>query len=287
MLRTALQPKWLALLGLVVVIIVAFTWLGLWQLNVSQQRAQTELLEQVETAPEVPIDEVLPPHTPITGAHVGRKVYATGVYDAEHQLQITGRRLGDEVGTWVLTPLVVDATGARLAVVRGFVPEGDPLPPAPTGEVTVHGSIQPQEGPPDEPRIMPAGQAQTVDLSSFVNIWPSDIYNAFVFVEREDPAATGASAQFRIVPPPAINPGGVNWRNFAYAVQWWIFAAFVLYVWWRMVRDDHQLRLLERDHDAGGPDPGDGADDAPTRDTVASAATPATADPITSPGGSR
>ena len=29
-------------------------------------------------------------------------------------------------------------------------------------------------------------------------------------------------------------------RNTAYAIQWWVFAAFVLWMWWKMVADEHR-----------------------------------------------
>ncbi|MFL6151663.1 MAG: hypothetical protein ACJ72B_04710, partial [Ornithinibacter sp.] len=40
-----------------------------------------------------------------------------------------------------------------------------------------------------------------------------------------------------LVPTP-VGDTGVQWRNAAYAVQWWIFAAFTLWMWARMVRDE-------------------------------------------------
>ncbi|GAB49273.1 SURF1 family protein [Mobilicoccus pelagius] len=256
MIRTALRPKWLALLGLVLVVVVGFGWLGLWQLDVAQHAKQQEVLDQIERTPEAPVDEVLPPQTSITGHHVGRSVRATGRYDAAHQVLVVDRRLGDRLGAWVLTPLVVDSTGARLAVVRGFVDAGVPAPPAPSGTVTVHGSLQPQEGPPEKFVPQEPGRVQTVDLASGVNRWGGDIYNAFVFASSEEPPATGASAKVAPVPPPAVRSEGVNWRNAAYAVQWWIFAGFVVYIWWRAVRDEHEIRLA-----AGGGTPGPSAAD--------------------------
>jgi surfeit locus 1 family protein len=42
------------------------------------------------------------------------------------------------------------------------------------------------------------------------------------------------------VPPPALVGSGLSWRNAAYALQWWVFALFAAYMWWRMVRDDHE-----------------------------------------------
>ena len=241
MLRTALRPRWLALLGLVLVVCVAFGRLGLWQLNVSQNKAQAEALAQVAAAPTAPLDEVLRPQAPVTGTQVGRKITAVGEYEPSRQLLVTGRRLDGRTGSWVMTPMVVDTSGARLAVVRGFVDEGTPAPPAPTGRVTVTGTLEPQEGPPDARAPQPAGQIQTVDVSALVNEWGGDVYNAFAIAGDESPAPEGAAAQLTRVPPPVVDTGEINWRNFAYAIQWWIFAGFALYLWWRMVRDDHLL----------------------------------------------
>ena len=41
------------------------------------------------------------------------------------------------------------------------------------------------------------------------------------------------------VPPPEVT-GGLKWRNAAYALQWWVFAAFAAFMWFRMVREDAQ-----------------------------------------------
>jgi hypothetical protein len=55
------------------------------------------------------------------------------------------------------------------------------------------------------------------------------------------------------VPPP--EPGtGLAWRNLSYALQWWAFALFGLFFWWRLVRDDHHGRLRGGDP---GPDGGE------------------------------
>ena len=74
---------------------------------------------------------------------------------------------------------------------------------------------------------MPSGQIGSVDLSQLVNTWPGELYNAFGFVEAEDPATASA---LTTVPTP-IGETGVQWRNAAYAVQWWVFAVFALWMW--------------------------------------------------------
>ena len=47
-LRTALKPRWLGLLAIVVLVMVTFGMLGLWQLNVARD---TGTAEQVRSAP--------------------------------------------------------------------------------------------------------------------------------------------------------------------------------------------------------------------------------------------
>ncbi|HZY01629.1 MAG TPA: hypothetical protein VFE92_19400, partial [Dermatophilaceae bacterium] len=57
----------------------------------------------------------------------------------------------------------------------------------------------------------------------------------------EQPDVTSLSSPaVQRVPPPAQVGGGISWRNAAYALQWWVFALFAAYMWWRMVRDDYE-----------------------------------------------
>ena len=46
----------------------------------------------------------------------------------------------------------------------------------------------------------------------------------------------------------------MRWRNAAYAVQWWVFAAFALWMWGRMVRDETRRARAEAapGHGIGG-----------------------------------
>ncbi len=237
-----LKPRWLGLLGALLVVLVAFTFLGLWQLSVARDDAQREALEQAPLQAPVVLSTVLTPHAPFPGDASGRPVRMTGSYDAAGQVLVTDRRLDGVPGYWVLTPLVVDATGvagaARIAVLRGFVTSasGTGPPPSPVGRVTVTGTLAPGESPASSADSLPAGQLGSVDLARLVNLWPGDLYNAFVFATAESP---DASAGLQRVPPPPI-PTGLTWRNAAYALQWWVFGLFAAYMWWRMVREDHR-----------------------------------------------
>jgi cytochrome oxidase assembly protein ShyY1 len=244
-LRTALKPRWLGLFALVVAIMVSFGMLGLWQLNVARDKGRAAQVRAAPTLPVADVAAVLTPHGSFPHDGLGRRVTATGRYDGPAQVLVTPRVLGGRRGLWVVTPLVVRSTGARIAVVRGFVTDpAQALAPDPAREVTVSGTLAPGEPAADSAgpgKGLPDGQLGALDLSLLVNRWSGDLYNAFIFATGEAPAVTSVSAPaVERVPPPAVEGGGLVWRNAAYALQWWVFAIFAAYMWWRMVRDDYE-----------------------------------------------
>ena len=245
MLRTALKPRWLGLFALLLVIIAACTQLGLWQLHVAQDKGLRDALQKAHEARPALIDTVVRPHEAFPNPQSNRAVTATGTYAASDQFLVGPRRLGGRTGYWVVTPLDVTETGARLAVVRGFVTgTTTPIEP-PAGAVSVDGSLAPGEAPATAPTgvtAWPQPARGSIDFSLLVNEWPGELYNAFVFAQGEKtaagvgiPAATGLER----VPPPEVT-GGLKWRNAAYALQWWIFGGFAAFMWFRMVREDAQ-----------------------------------------------
>lgn len=267
--RTVLKPRWLGLLAVLVVVLVSFTLLGFWQLSVARDDAQSQAAYAAPRQPVVALTSLLQPHGAFPGDASSRRVSTTGRYDAAHQVVVPQRRLDGVSGSWVVTPFVVDATGARIAVVRGFVADsrgGPSAAPAPTttGDVALVGSVAPGESPSDLSASLPAGQLGSVDLGRLANLWPGDLYNAFLFVVSETPDATGASASAVIqrVPPPPV-PSGFTLRNAAYAVQWWVFALFAVYMYVRMVRDDALMdaALAEGPSDEPGSEPGEPGSD--------------------------
>ncbi len=239
-----LKPRWLGLLGVLVVLLVAFTVLGLWQLSVARDDGRHDAVAAAPNLAPVPLADVLAPHVPFPAEASGRPVTATGTYDPSGQVLVAGRRLDGVTGYWVVTPLVVDGSAARLAVLRGFVTTASGAGPAPTRSdaVTVSGTLAPGESPASSPATLPAGQLGSLDLARLVNVWPGEIYNAFVFATGESPDATTGMQR---VPPPPI-PTGFTLRNGAYALQWWVFGAFAAWMWWRMVRDDYRRDLADR-----------------------------------------
>ena len=241
-----MKPRWLGLFAIMVAVMVVFGVLGLWQLNVARDKGRAE---QVSAAPRRAVADlatVLTPYGPFPGDGTGRRITATGRYDGSGQVLVTPRRLRGQLGYWVVTPFVVRSSGARIAVVRGFVTDPrQAVAPNDAIEITLSGTLAPAESPTGETArpaaALPEGQIAVLDLSVLVNRWPGALYNAFVFATAEQPDVTAsASPAIQLVPPPPVVGGGLAWLNAGYALQWWAFALFAAYMWWRMVHDDYQ-----------------------------------------------
>lgn len=238
--RTARQPRHLVLLLVATLFASGFVALGLWQYDVAQQDARQQALEKAASRPVVPMSQVVRPHGEFPSDAGLRRVTTSGRYESAKSFLVPGRVLHGKPGYWVLTPLVVDGTGARIPVLRGFLSEPGPIPAAPSGQVHLVAALAPAESP-RVSQNLPAGQRESVDVGALLNEWGGDVYNAFLFVERQQPAETAPALQH--VPPPRPDADGFDWRNLGYAIQWFVFAMFALYLWWRIVREAHRDQL--------------------------------------------
>ncbi len=242
-LRTALTPRWLGWLVVLLAAVVVMVMLGLWQFGVAKDKGVSRTVEQAQHLPVAPITQVVQPNEPFRSDMSVRRVTATGTYEPQRQLLVPDRRLDGRSGYWVLTPLVVTDTKARLVVLRGFVTDPSQATKPTTNRVTVTGALAPAESP--TTTNVPAGQIGSVDIASLVNLWGDPIYNGYVFAIGEQPNATAASIT-RIPPPSPVPASGLRFVNLAYAVQWWLFACFAIYVYGRMLRDEVEADDTER-----------------------------------------
>ena len=249
-------------LGVVLALATGMSLLGRWQLDRARERgAEAAATREERTRP---LADVLRARVTFPGEAAGARVVARGEWDGGRQLLVAGRELGGRTGFWVLTPLRL-ADGSGVGVVRGWVPTAaDPAAAAPSGAVSVTGRLEPAEPPaqraPGEGSGLPAGQLERVAATDLIAAWPYPLLTGYLLAESQTPPADAPAPA--PVPPPAPETG-LAWQNLSYAVQWWAFALFGLFFWWRLVRDDHAGRL--RGGGDGGPHPDDGAGE-PVRD---------------------
>ncbi|WP_344256669.1 SURF1 family protein [Terrabacter carboxydivorans] len=236
--RRLLTPRWVGMFAGLVVVVAACVLLGLWQLGVARDSGRQDAVTAAATLERAPLQKVTAPHSDFQADYSNRAVTVTGTYAAERTLLVVDRRLGGRVGSWVVTPL--ETQGGTVPVLRGFV-DGTPteVPRPPTGVVTVTGTLGPGESPRDGAPL-PAPQVRSIDLASLVNEWPGDLYNVVVLASAE---STGPAAGLTRVPPPDLD-APLNLRNAAYAVQWWVFGIFAIWMWWKMFRAEQQAEEL-------------------------------------------
>ncbi len=236
--------------------------MGVWQYDAYNARRAAEQRDLTGAAP-VPFASVLGPDSPFPSKDVGRPVTLEGTWIGDATVFVDGRESDDgREGMWVVTPMNVGGASApAVPVVRGWVPEGTTLAhlgAAPSGEGRVTGWVQPTEGtgqsdPDPTDDILP--QLRTADLVQRVDV---DLYGAYVVADAVAPAdrAAGLDGATLDQLPPASRFTGL--RNILYAIEWWVFAAFAAFIWWRYVRD--ALRDDDEDDEA---EDDEGEDDEP------------------------
>ncbi|MFT4230719.1 MAG: SURF1 family cytochrome oxidase biogenesis protein, partial [Microbacterium sp.] len=106
-----LRPRWLALLGLCLVVAGVFAWLGQWQLGraIAASPATPGATEQVR-----PIAEVTAPGEYLPGPLVGQKVSVSGRWIPDDFIVVSSRVNDGKEGWWVTGQLRVDLQEAGL-----------------------------------------------------------------------------------------------------------------------------------------------------------------------------
>lgn len=252
MLRTALRPANIGLLFLMLVVAVVCGALANWQWDRAQSglraQEQDQALQQVAA---VPLQSLIDPQETFTTEAQTRPVSVEGSFDPDRQALVPNRVIDGAEATIILTAFVVpqeDGTEAVLPVARGWVSDAsDPAVAAvPEGPVRLEGWLQVSEvsqlGRIDEQHI---GEISSPLL---VNEWGGPIYTGYLAqsvaaVPLDGQTLPDASAS-PMERPQTKHEQGLDIQNLGYAVQWIVFGAFFVYLWWRTVRDQY---LAERD----------------------------------------
>ncbi|NHC15361.1 SURF1 family protein [Motilibacter deserti] len=241
---------------LLVAVLVVFGWLGWWQLERFQDKARGSVV--VRDDPAVPLSALAgPSEEEVSADALGRLVTVEGEYLPGDQLLLPDRELQGRKGYWLLAPLQTGGSdGPVVPVVRGWVDSTDaPAAAVPTGPVTLTGRVQPAEPVDDvNDEGLPAGQALAASPVELLAAVPGPIYNLLVVAAAEDPRPAVAPAPVELwVHRPG---GGFPLQNFAYAIQWWVFAAFAAFMWWRFLPEDDRSSRPGANAPAGHPTAG-------------------------------
>jgi surfeit locus 1 family protein len=222
--RWLLAPRWIVAHIVVLILVVVFVSLGLWQLRRLEERRLTNAVSQARFEEEaVDIAGLLDASGEDVDSLEHRRATATGTFQPEHEVLIRSQVEQGVAGFHVITPLVGE-WGAIL-VNRGWVPLGldevpvdEALPPE--GEVTIEGWVRPTQirgalGPLDPPqgRLIAMNR---VDIERIEQQVPWDLAPVYLVLLGEQ-----VDGQPILVPAPVLDDEG---PHLAYAIQWFSFA---------------------------------------------------------------
>ena len=196
---------------------------GIWQFSVYQrQGAEVAAARAAETP--VPLASVARAGARV-GDGYGRTVTARGTYEGENEVRVP---VAERADTFRVVTLLRLDNGDAVAVVRGVV-SGPAAPPAPVGPLDQAGVLVPSE---DAVAPAGAGQLGSVRIAQLAQLWPGPLVDGFVVLTAADARAQGLTpAEARL--PEARG----RLRNAAYALQWWLFAAFTVVMSGRIAHD--------------------------------------------------
>jgi len=225
-----------------VLCVAAATGLGIWQLDAWHTR-RADAARDISNEKPVALLSLMGGDSPFPGRSLGRPVTVAGSWMTGSTMYVSDRSLHGKRGYWVVTPVLVDTTHSAIPVVRGW--SATPSSTDPTGRVDVTGWLQATEGsgPIDEDPtddVVP-----TMRLASLVSHVKADLFSAYVVARDVVPVAGGTDAMAGISKVTASSipkvSGFTALRNFLYAIQWWVFGLFALFVWVRWCQDSYEL----------------------------------------------
>ena len=242
--KVARRPRWIAALLLALAVAGGLAWLGQWQLERSFRATDAPV---IDTETPVPLTDVAEPQSGVTEDVAGRVVTASGTLRADDVTVLTGRAgRNDTVNAWLVGRLDTD-DGATVAVALGWaVDEETALAAAPAEDqrIEVTGRYLPSEGPQESD--FEAGEHTALSAAELVNEWDGvdAIYSGYIVLHDEFP---GLGVIDSPEPDPPVE---VNWLNLFYAIEWAVFALFALFIWYRLVADEHERELeLQQERD--------------------------------------
>ncbi|SEJ17797.1 SURF1 family cytochrome oxidase biogenesis protein [Demequina mangrovi] len=220
--------------------------LGWWQWSRASTTGRT-----VQPDPAVALAEVLSP-AQSAGEAIGRQVTVTGTWADVDAAVVTGREVDGTAAEMLVRALTVPAeqtgTGeeATLAVVVGWRADGEPAGPddAAGTEVALEGYLRAPEASTasSAPESAPADGtfwASAMATSELAQVWPAPMYSALLV------SYDGTETWTALEPLPPTTE--LNFRSAAYALEWWLFGAFALFITMRWIRDNGRARPDTRD----------------------------------------
>ncbi|NUO47068.1 MAG: SURF1 family protein [Streptomyces sp.] len=257
MYRFLLSRQWVILTLVALLLIPTMIRLGIWQMHRYDERtARNQLVSDALDAKPVPVESLTSPGHTVTSKERYHSVTAKGHFDTAHEVVVRRRtNSDDEVGYHVLTPFVLN-DGKVLLVNRGWIPADGPsqtafpkIPAPARGETTVTGRLMPDETTEasgiKDLKGLPDRQIMLINSAQEAKRLGAEVLGGYVAQTAPDPKGDTPELM-------GSKPGMENAAlNYAYAFQWWLFAAGVPIGWVVLVRRETRDRREKAETESG------------------------------------
>ena len=244
MYRFVFKPKWLLFHLLIATVVVVMVNLAFWQLHRLQDKREFNAEVRARSSmPLAPFDQVVTDQiTTVDDSDQveWRPVEVTGTYLGDEQVIVINKSQAGAAGQNVVTPLQL-ADGELVLVNRGFVPETDPIPAAPTGPVTITGRLKGTEkrsfGGLTDPADGELTELHRLDIARLSEQLPGPVAPVYVELLTSDPSAPNDPIP---LPDPELDEG----PHLSYMMQWFIFSICAIVGWVLAIRRSARHRVI-------------------------------------------
>ena len=257
MYRFLLSRQWVILTLVALLLIPTMIRLGIWQMHRYDERtARNQLVSDALDAKPVPVETLTSPGHTVTSKERYHSVTAKGRFDTDDEVVVRRRtNSDDEVGYHVLTPFVLN-DGKVLLVNRGWIAADGPsqtafpkIPAPPRGEITVTGRLMPDETTEasgiKDLKGLPDRQIMLINSAQEAKRLGADVLGGYIAQTAPEPKGDTPELM-------GSKPGMENAAlNYAYAFQWWLFAAGVPIGWVVLVRRETRDRREKAEKESG------------------------------------
>lgn len=244
-----------------------FVLLTQWQF---EQSTANQPRDHAETESPVELTDHFEPGVPMMSDQADQSVNFTGTIQPEHTVQVESRVDEGNLGLWLVSSATVDGAPEQynIPVAWGWIPDEieadteeiqtlfeDATGVAADEPMELQGRLISAEGPtPNTDHFAEPVRTQMLASSQLVNLWDQNLYAGYVVAETftvdgVEHTISGQTGIDGVAVAPQPEEQEVAWLNIFYAVEWFIFAVFSLYLWWRFVRDDYLKDQREEELD--------------------------------------
>jgi surfeit locus 1 family protein len=210
---------------LMLIALGATAGLGIWQYTAAYRN---DVVNEVEQRPAVDFVEISILGEYVLETNYGQSVMVEGELDCSQSFNVT---FDQQRSAWAVCPLyLADQTAIAIAFQN--------LPEISNGTTRIQGRLQPAQSTAAlSPRYEPSPFVTDLNTDELALRWQVDTHDGYIAANDFEPSieAEFISPELYVWPPV-----GIQMRNLFYAWQWWIFAAFTLFIWAKFTLDDYR-----------------------------------------------